>query len=178
MRALKKYSLHLFLWLLMVSYFMYAPRFVARFFVKTGKPLQPESSMKVETSQVQFAAEGLEEFREQGERVQGVNGWAFMLPLEGVPLRGLVRELVLTSRERTYTFPVESKFYPIDPKHRYAAFIDTNTLGFTALISEDAIEPGKYRIGMSFRNPATGVSYYWDKPAHYLIKTPNTFTLK
>jgi hypothetical protein len=178
MRILKKSLPHLFLWLLMVSYFVYAPDLVARVFIKAGKPLPPESSTRIETDMVVFAPEEVEMYLEKGQPVQGLNGWAYIVPQPGTPVDGFVKELSLISKERTYIFPVESKYHFFDPHQPGADTIDVNTLGFTALIAEDTIAPGKYRIGMIFRNPATGISYYWDKPAHYLIKTPNTLTLK
>jgi len=56
--------------------------------------------------------------------------------------------------------------------------IKLDTLGFRSLIAEDFIKPGEYRIGIIFKDVATGAAFYADKPSWYLVRTPNTIELQ
>ncbi|HSJ88956.1 MAG TPA: hypothetical protein VK909_17215, partial [Anaerolineales bacterium] len=97
---------------------------------------------------------------------------------EGKSVHALIKEISLVSQDQRYVFPVEIKYHGLSEKEPGAESVDRITLGFSALIAADTIQPGKYRIGIIFHDPSTGLFYYWDKPARYLIKTPNLLNLE
>ena len=175
----RKYWLHIFLWAVMLVYFVFGPDWVTLAFIKTGKPLQTDGMIPVESDRITFVVENLETYIKEGKNLYNLYGWAFILPEKGQAVDSFQREIVLVSDKKIYFFQVVSEYRNPAPQSVFAeAAIDLNTLGFNTLIAEDGIKPGKYRVGIIFRNPSTGLAYYWDKPAHYLIKTPNTLAFK
>jgi hypothetical protein len=120
----------------------------------------------------------LEPYIEDGEKLLTLYGWAVIVPGNDRFTHPLTRELLLTSDERQYVFSVKSVYRnPELPEEFANAATDLENLGFSALIAEDIIKPGKYRIGIIFRDTAGSLVLYSDKPAHYLVKTPNTLRL-
>ena len=174
-RLFKTYGIHVLLWLVMLAYFIFAPDLLLRFNTKVGKPLQVGGGIPSGSNRIKFVVEDLESYVRNGERLSSLYGWAFIVPESSGAAENFVREIALVSDRNVYFFPVESGYRQPGSESSFRdAGIDLNTLGFNALIAEDAIKPGKYRIGIVFRNLETGSSYYSDKPAHYLVKTPNT----
>ena len=176
---LRKYWLHIFLWAVMLVYFVFGTDLVTFAFTKTGKPIETDGVIPIESDRITFVVEDLETYIKDGKSLYNLYGWAFILPEKGQGTDSYQREIVLASVKKIYFFQVESEYRNPGPQSLFAeADVDLNTLGFNTLIAEDSIQPGKYRIGIIFRNPSTGLAYYWDKPAHYLVKTPNTLTFK
>lgn len=173
LQALRRYWFHLLLWLVMVLYLLFAPDVFALAFIKTGKPLQTEKRLPSESDQITFVIAGLESYMVDGISFSDLYGWAYIASEQREAAEGFVPEIALVSDKEMYFFNVKTE-------HRMVADeeAEPNALVFSALIADDTIKPGKYRIGVIFRNPSTGVSYYWDKPAHYLVKTPNTLRLE
>ena len=179
MKLLTKFGLHVLLWALMFFYFVFAPDLFTLLFAKNGKPLQVVTTLPVESDRIHLVVEDLVPHVKDGENVYELYGWALIIPEEGLLPASFTREVILISNERNYHFSARSGYRSPDlPSELAGANIDFNTLGFSALIAEDAIKPGEYRVGIVFRDPATGSAFYWDKPASYLIKTPNTLTWK
>ena len=179
MNVFKKYWPHIVLWAAMVLYFLFAPDLFTLAFIKTGKPLQTDGKIPAGSDKITFVVEELGSYIKGGENLYNLYGWAYIAPEPGETADGFVREVALVSEKEIYFFAVRSTYRSPGPQSMFdGAAVDLNTLGFTTLIAEDAIKPGKYRIGIVFRNPSTGTAFYRDKPAHYLIKTPNTLTLK
>ncbi|HLP82594.1 MAG TPA: hypothetical protein VK141_11500, partial [Nitrosomonas sp.] len=173
------YWLHIFLWTAMLVYFIFAPEWAVFAFAKAGKPLKSDGAIPAETKRITFVVEELEPYSKDGKSLYKLYGWSFIAPEEDQAADFDVRQIVLASSEKVYFFSAESGYRNPDTQRLVAdAPVDFNTLGFSTLIAEDAIKPGKYRIGIVFKNSSTGSAYYWDKPAHYLIKTPNTLTFK
>lgn len=176
---LKKYQLHIFLWVVMLAYFMFGPDLLAFAFTKTGQPLRTDGAIPAESNRITFVLEDLGSYTKDGKNLYTLYGWAFIAPQGGETANSFVREISLVSEERVYIFSVLSGYRNPGPQSLFAgAAVDLNTLGFNALIAEDTIKPGKYRIGIIFRNPSSGSAFYADKPLHYLIKTPNTLRLE
>lgn len=168
---------HLLLWSLMLAYFFLAPDVFARFFVKNGTPVQVNNTLPYESDRIHFRVEGLVPVVKDGEDLLELYGWALMVPEDARQSDVLLRELVLISGTRNYYFSmIAAPRNPDLPDELAGVNVDPQTLGFRALIFEDAIRPGEYRVGMVFRDPKTGSAFYSDKPATYLVKTPNTLT--
>jgi hypothetical protein len=175
MKAFRKYWLHIFLWAAMLLYFIFAPDLFALVFTRAGKPLQRDAAIPAESNRIKFLVEDLGTYIEGGENYPSIHGWAFIVPEKGETADSFLREIVLFSDERVYFFAVKSGYRnPGSQSFFTDQGADLSNLGFDALISEDTIKPGKYRIGIIFRNTATGAMFYSDKPASCLIKTPNT----
>ncbi len=176
---LKKSGLHVFLWGVMLFYFIFSPDLIVRLFNENGKPVQVNAAIPAESERIEFVVEDLLPYRKDGENLYQLYGWAFLLPEDEPSLNMFIRELALVADERNYVFPMRSEYRNPDlPGKLTGLDIDLNTLGFSALIAEDILKPGKYRIGVVFRNTSDGSALYRDKPVHYLIKTPNTLRLE
>ena len=179
MKVFRKYWLHVFIWAAMMLYFLFAPDLFVRFFLKAGRPLQAGDHIPSESNRITLVVEDIGSYIEGGEDLHSLYGWAYILPQQGHSSTGFTREIVLSSDKKVYFFAVKSNYRSPGPQSTFAAAgVDLNTLGFNTLIAEDAIQPGKYRIGIVFRDPFTGDSFYWDKPARYLVKTPNSLRLE
>lgn len=158
----------------MLIYFVVAPDIFTKALMENGKP-QKMREIPAESDRIVYVVDGFESYTKDGERLYNLFGWAFITPKEGASADSFVREIVLISGETIYSFPVESGYRHPDLPVKFAGMqLDWNKLGFSALIADDLIKPGKYRIGLVFRNPSTSAAYYRDKPVHYLVKTPNT----
>jgi hypothetical protein len=179
MKYFANFRFHAFLWGLMMIYFVFAPDVFTLTFVKYGKPLQTNTNIPAESDRIHFVIEDLTPYVKDGEYLYQLIGWSFMLPEAGTSSERFVPEIALVADERKYFFSattgsrqpkIPSKFAEID--------LDFENLGLTILIAEDVIKPGKYRVGVIYRNPSDGSAFYRDKPVYYLVKTPNTLRLE
>jgi hypothetical protein len=174
-RFISRFWVHLLIWVVIVFFFVFTPDLVTLILTKNGKPLQAEAVIPAESNRITYEITGFEPYIKDGEKLYSLFGWALIVPEKGQPTDTFVRELVLVSDERKYVFPVIAGHRnPSLPDKLAGVDVDLNTLGFNALIAEDAIKPGKYRIGFIFKDNSTGSAFYWDKPASYVVKTPNT----
>ena len=179
MKTLKKYWPHLLLWVAMIVYFIFAPNWFTHFFIKSGKPIQTEKLLPSPSKRISFVVDGLNPYIEDGQSLYNLYGWSYIDPEVGKTVQGFVPEIALISDNNIYFFAVKTGYRNPGPQRMFAdAGVDLDTLGFNALIAEDLIKPGKYRIAIVFKNLSTSSAFSWDKPARYLIKTPNTLTLK
>jgi len=178
MKFFKKNWFHLFIWAAMFVNLIFAPNLVAVVSTR-GKPLHTQASIPAESDQISFVVEGVEASFRDGQNLWKLYGWAFILPPKDIAADSFVREIILISDERTYAFSVDPVARIPGPQSYFNDLgVSTNTLGFSALILNQSIKAGKYRLGIIFRNDADGVAYYSDKPAYYLVKSPNTIRLE
>lgn len=176
---LKKYGLHVTLWAVMFLYFIFSPQLIVRLFNKHGKPIHVNGSIPAESDQIQFVVEDLLSYLKDGETLYQLYGWGFIVPESDTASDRIVRELALVGEERNYLFAVRPEYRIPDLPGKFADLtLDFDTLGFSVLIAEDVLKPGKYRIGMVFRNVSGASAVYRDKPVYYLVKTPNTLRLE
>jgi len=177
LKFFKKFWFHIFILAGMFFYLVYAPELVA-ILSNQGKPLLIDGSLPAGSDQISFVIEGVESSSE-GQNLWNLYGWAFIVPQNGIYAASFVREIILVSEERNYFFSAEPvSRNPSMPSYFTDRGVDLETLGFHTLIQQAAIEPGKYRIGIVFRNTADGSAFYQDKPAYFLVKTPNTLRLE
>jgi hypothetical protein len=177
LKLLKNSWYHVLMLAMMVFYLFYSPELVARFSTK-GQPLHTDGSIPTELDQIAFVVEGVEASRREQD-VWNLYGWAFIPPREDIHSDALVREIVLISDNRMYFFSAETvSRSPSIPSDLKDQGVDLDTLGFNTVILPAAIKPGKYRIGIIFRDTSVGTAYYSDKPACFLIKTPNTMRVE
>jgi hypothetical protein len=177
-KLLHKPWIHLLIWVVMLVYFFAMPALYTRTFTKIGRPLESRS-IPAESNKVIFAVDGLEPDVKDGEKVYNLFGWALMVPGEGKSVGSLVREVVLISDEESYFFPVTSVYRTAPALDKLAGLkVNPNNLGFYAYIADDTMKPGKYRVGIIFRDTTSGAAYYHDKPLYYVIKTPNSLDLR
>lgn len=178
-KTLTEISLHAVLWGLMIVYFLFAPDVLTLFFTQNGKPLQTDAGIPAESDRINFVIEELAPYVKDGENLYELIGWSFILPEEGISPDLFTREIALVSNERNYFFSVRSGHRKPDISSQFNDIdINFDTIGLSALFAEDAIKPGKYRIGVVFRSTSDGSAFYWDKPVYYLVKTPNTLRLE
>jgi hypothetical protein len=178
-KVFTKIGLHILLWVLLILYFVFAPDVVTLAFTQNGKPVQVNGGIPAESDRIHFVIEDLASYVKDGDNLYELIGWSFIVQDEGISPELFVREIALISDERNYFFSVRSGHRKPDIPSRFDDIdIDFNSLGLSVLIGEDAIKPGKYRIGIVFRNTSDGSAYYWDKPVYYLVKTPNTLKLE
>jgi hypothetical protein len=179
MNYFRTFWFHILVWGTMIIYFLVAPDLFALVFTKNGKPHQTDNVIPAESDQITFVVDGLEPYVKDGEKLYKMYGWAIIAPEGGASKTLFDREIVLVSEKRRYFFSVVSEHRDPGLPGRFTDVeVDLDSLGFSFLIAEDLIEPGKYRIGMIFRDVSTGSALYWDKPVQYLIKTPNTLRLE
>jgi hypothetical protein len=178
MSFLRKSWLHLLAWGAMLIYFLFAPDLFALAFMKNGKPLQQNSILPGESEQITFVVDGIEPYTKEGEKLYRIYGWALITPGGNVPEGPFERQVSLVSEDRKYFFSAEPEYRNPDVSSVTHADVDLDNLGFSFLIAEDVIKPGKYRIGVIFRDAFTGEAFYGDKPVNYLVKTPNTLRLE
>ena len=175
----KKSWFHVLVWVVMVVYFVFAPDLFTFVFAKNGKPTQANGTKFAESDLITFVVDGFEPYVKDGEKLYDLYGWALLVSQDNRAMDSFIREIVLTSGESQYFFPTKSVSRNMNLSGRLSGLeVDLDTLGFSALIAGDPLKPGKYRVGIVFKDPATGSAFYWDKPASYLVKTPNTLTWK
>ena len=179
LKIVVKFRWRALLWAVMFFYFIFAPDLYTLVVTQNGKPLPADSNIPAESDTINFVIEDLVPYVKDGENLYELIGWSFIIPEEGVSTDLFVREIALISTEKTYFFSVRSGHREPELPKKFADLdIKFDTLGLSALIAEDTIRPGKYRIGMVFRNTSDGSALYRDKPTYYLIKTPNTLHLE
>lgn len=179
MKLFRKSWFHILAWGTMFIYFLVAPDLFTLIFIQNGKPLQTAQVLPPESDQIKFVIDGMDPYMEDSEKLYKMYGWALMAPEVGMSTDGFTREITLISEERTYFFSTKTEYRNPDLETTFTdAEAELSRLGFSLLIAEEVIKPGKYRIGIIFRNDSTGAAFYWDKPVHYLIKTPNTLRLE
>jgi hypothetical protein len=179
MKPFAKIWPHAFLWLSMLLYFIFAPDVFTYAFVKHGKPLRVDAAVPAESERIHFVIEDLHPYVKDGEHLHELIGWSLILPEEGMSADLFVPEVALVSGERKYFFSAETVYRKPKIPDKFADIdINYDTLGLSVLIAENAIKPGKYRIGVVFRNPSDGSAFYRDKPVYYLVRTPNTLRLE
>ncbi len=179
MKHVPHLGLHILVWILMLSYFFLAPDLFALLFIRNGKPLQVDAPIPPESNHINFVVEDLMPNVKDGENSYELFGWAFMHTEAGMDSGSLVQEIMLVSDERNYLFSVRSGYRkPELPEKLTDIQLNLDSLGFSALLLEDSIQPGKYRIAVVFRNTSDGSAFYRDKPVYYLVKTPNTLRLE
>jgi len=179
LKMVVRFRWHALLWAVMFFYFIFAPDLYTLVFTQNGKPLQVDTPIPAESDEINFVIEDLVPYVKDGENLYELIGWSFIIPEEGVSTDLFVREIALVSTEKTYFFSVRSGHREPELPEKFADIhIKFDTLGLSALIAEDTIRSGKYRIGMVFRNTTDGSAFYRDKPTYYLIKTPNTLHLE
>ena len=178
-KAFSKLWFHVLIWVAMFIYFFTAPELFTVAFTKFGKPIRIDAQIPGESDQITLVVEQLEADVKNDQNLSSLDGWAFIIPPDEEKADIFAREITLASGEKVYFFSVESGLRePGEQSYFIDRGIDLKTLGFHALITDDAIQPGIYRIGIVFRNTSTGSAYYSDKPASYLVKTPNTLRLE
>ena len=163
----------------MVVYFLTAPDLYAAIFAHHGKPLRMQGIKYKESDRISWVVEDLALTSVDGQGLFNLYGWAFIAPTGDGMTVEYTREIVLISEKRRYIFPVQSVFRNPSPQNLFREMnVDLNKLGFSAFIEENFIEPGKYRIGILFKDHSNDIVYYWDKPVYYLIRTPNLLRLE
>jgi len=178
-KSFSKIWIHILFWVLMLFYFMCAPDLFTFVFFQNGKPLQMDDELPIESDRINFVIEDLVPYVKDGENLYELIGWAFIIPGKGISSDLFVPEIALVSDERKYFFAARTGHRQPGLPRKFAHMeIDFDTLGLSGLIAEDTLKPGRYRLGIVFRNTSDGSALYRDKPVYYLVKTPNTLRLE
>jgi hypothetical protein len=173
LRVFQRNWFHILVWTAMFVYLAVAPDLYVHFFLKNGKPLQIDENLPTDSDQIKLKIDGLDQINYEEYEIYRMYGWAFSLMDENVSPDMYDRTIVLTSSTKTYFFPIQTvQRSGVQDAYKHLN-MDLVGSGFSVLISKDVIQPGKYRIGIIFKNPSTGLAYYSDKPAKYIIRSPN-----
>lgn len=175
---LKKNWIHIFIWAMMFAYIISAPRLHTYFFLKQGKPITISESIPTETDQIRLNVDALDLIVQDRQEVYLLWGWAFSTLDPSLSPDMYEREILLiSSSQKVYAFSINT----VSRTGVQEVFKDLNMnlteSGFSTLISKDVLPVGEYRIGIVFRNPSTGLSYYTDNPKRILLRTPNSLSL-
>lgn len=168
----------------MLVYLKIAPTVYVQYLLEKGKPLQGYNELPVDSDQIRFVVDLLNPVTPNAEDVYTLVGWAFSTKNEHMPPEKYEREIVLISDTNMYFFPIFQVIQRPDIRDAFSILgMDLTYSGFHVLIAKDAIRPGKYRVGIVFRDPSTNVAHYYDKsaygkPARYLVRTPNNLYIK
>jgi hypothetical protein len=175
-RFIKKNWFHILIWAAMFIYLGLAPSLYVKFVLKKGKPLPVDGTLPETSEQIKLSIDGLEPYMYEGQKIYLLSGWAFSVLDANISPDMYERLIVLVSHSKIYYFPVQTVGRPGVQKVYKDLNMDLTNSGFRAYISKDVIQPGKYRIGIVFKNPSTGLAYYNDKPARYIIRSTNGFS--
>lgn len=164
---------HILIWVSMLVYLILAPNLYVQFILKRGKPIQGVEGRPVDSNQIKFTIDGLSFHTVEGQDIYILSGWAFSVLDRNVSPDMYDRAIVLASDTKTYFFPIET-VYRKDVQDTYKD-LSMNLVGsgFKVFISKDVIQQGEYRIGIIFKNSHTGLAYFSDKPARYIVRSPN-----
>jgi len=166
----QKYWAHILVWVIVIIYIVLGPVIYTRYFLKNGKPIELNQALPATTDQIKFAVDSLYPIRINAQDLYNLQGWSYFL---GDPDQAKYdRYIVLQSDTRTYFFPVQS----MERSDVQKAFKDLNmdllNSGFSSIISKDAIQPGKYHLGILFKDQSSDNAYYFDSNKT-LIRTAN-----
>jgi len=169
-RLLQKNRFHILVWMLLILYIVFGPVIYTRYFLKNGKPIELNQALPATSDQIKFTVDYLDPIRINGQDLYNLQGWSFFL---GDPDQAKYdRYIVLQSDTRTYFFPVQS----MERSDVQKAFKDINmdllNSGFSSIISKDVIQPGKYHLGILFKDQSSNNAYYFDSNKT-LIRTAN-----
>src|ERR1044071_6813434 len=109
-RFLKNSWFHILIWIMIFIYFFSAPSLFVSVFAKNGKPLHDKINIPAESDQITFMIDGVEPYVKDGENLNHLYGWAFIIPQGNASTDLFIRELALVSNERKYFFSVKSKY--------------------------------------------------------------------
>ena len=162
----------------MFVYIISAPRLHTNFFLKQGKPLAIRESVPAEAEQIKLNIDALDLIVQDRQEVYRLYGWAFSTLDPSLSPEMYEREILLiSSLQRIYAFSIDTVSRPGVQEFFKDLNMNLTESGFSTLISKDVLPVGEYRIGIVFRDPSTGLSYYTDKPKRILLRTPNSLSL-
>lgn len=175
---LKKNWIHIFIWVMMFAYIISAPRLHTNFFLSQGKPVAIRESIPTETEQIRLNVDALDLIVQDRQEVYQLYGWAFSTLDPGLSPDRYEREILLiSSSQKVYVFSIVTVSRPGVQEFFKDLNMNLTESGFSTLIAKDVLPIGEYRIGIVFRDPSTGQSYYTDKPKRVLLRTPNSLSL-
>lgn len=173
--------MHELLWLLMISYFIFAPTLYAKYYLKKGAPIQSEYSLTnfpQETKNAKYAIS--DEFNAivtSGGRYYKLSGWSFIVEDMSANQSDYERTLVLKSDTSIYFFSVTTTTIKSVQDTFPNINMDLTRTGFNTFIARDLIAPGKYRIMFIFKHKTSGESFI-KATSEFVIRTPNRLILE
>lgn len=171
-RAIKKHWVHILVWLLMLTYVIFAPSLYGRFVLKSGKSIQFPEELPKETGRISYYFDNMELIVIDGQELSSLWGWAFLQ--EEPDQSQFERIVVLKSDSNTYFFPTQS-FQRSDVQAAFSNLgIDVQNSGFSTYLSKDVVRPGSYRIGFVFKNQTTNAIYF-ELSNKIIVRTANQF---
>jgi hypothetical protein len=175
--VIRKNRIHIFIWALMFAYITFSVNLHTHFFLKYGKPIRIDKSLPQETMQIKFTVDDLDPIILEGQEMYQLWGWAFSTADANMAPDAYEREIILVSNSEIYIFPIHN----VKRQGVQDVYKDLNMnlifSGFSTYISKDVLPFGEYRVGIVFRDPSTGSTYYTDKPKIIIHRTPNRLSL-
>jgi len=172
----RKNWIHLLIWALMILFVFFAPGIIDRTTLKYGKPIQVEPGALNTSDLAKGYVDNLQPIKYKGNYVYYITGWGFAAIDPKFSVDDYTRYLVLQSDSRTYYYSVESAERG-DVRDAFPQLqLKSTNLGFNVIIAKQFIEPGKYRLGIIFRQNGTGTEYITWTP-QTIVRTKNQISL-
>jgi hypothetical protein len=162
---------HLLIWVVLLVYFFSANQLFVTFFLKNGKPFAQHISIPPVTQGIKFQlSDLLQPVRVDGQALFELKGYVYD---PANPVKDVTITVVLSSADQNFEFSTRSVPIPnlIESVPSYTQGMAKDE--FSLLISNQALQPGLYTIGiLSKNNSGTGQSYVLT--GGKIRKTPNT----
>ncbi len=175
-KVIQEKWIHVVAWAVLLLYLAFAHDLHDHFFLRHGKPVLVSAELPEKTGQIFIAIDSFKTTFYDGQYLFFMAGWAFSSIDPAMHPEDYERQVILISNEKSYFFATQNQSRLDIHQAAKSKGMDLKWSGFSALISKEALAPGVYQIGVSFRNPKDGSTYY-GKVDKYLIRTPNQFHL-
>ncbi len=167
----KRYGIHIFIWAIAIIYLIASPQF---FSSSEGNVLETITQLPNQPKEGRTYVDKWLLYSDDG--VYKLVGWGFILD-GGFPADKYDKRVVLSSDNKNFVFEATT-LNRKDVYNHFADFkIDLTMSGFSALVSNNAIKSGRYKIGLIFIHHDTGESFYVDT-GRCITRTPNTSVLE
>jgi len=168
----RKNWIHVIIWAGMIIYLVFAQDLYLHFFLRNGKPILVNAELPAVTNKIKLHIDTFQPTVYGGQYLYSMVGWAFSTTDPTMRLEDYERQLVLVSDEKNYIYPINTYPRPDVQKAYQSLGMELTNAGFSTWISQDAIQPGIYHIGVVFHDPQKGSTFY-ASTNKYLIRTPN-----
>jgi hypothetical protein len=172
---LQKNRFHILIWVVMIIYLFIAPDLFTRFILTNGKAIEFSQELPATTDQIKLQVDNLDSIKSDGQELFQLWGWSFLLSDPNQAIYD--RFIVLQSDTRIYFFPTQT----VERQGVQETFKDLNMdllfSGYSTIICKDVIKPGRYQIGIVFKNQFDNSTYYI-RSNKLLVRTANQLILE
>ncbi len=161
---------HILIWTLLLIYLFSAHQLYVLYFLQDGKPYGTNLPLPGQTAGVTYKIADFQPVRVSGRNLYQLHGYAFNA---ATPLQKNTISIVLIDSSHNLAFPTQAVEHA-NMIESYPGF-QTGMEGaeFDMLLSDQALPPGLYRIGILLQDTAGG-SQSFVTTGSTIKKTPNT----